>query len=498
MNSAVSPEAKVEPAYHHLPDGYHHTLGPLVTDLVGLFGWTPGPEQQEILDWLFAEDAENHPVVFEGSIICPRQNLKTATAKMAAIGWLFLTEQPKIVWSSQDFSTTKDMCREIDELLRSSEYLESQLRPTHWSAQDLCIETVSGQRLEFKARTKHKGRGLTGDKVILDEAYALEEEHVGAILPILGPKRDSQVLYASSAGMATSEALRQVRDRGRNGSTPDMAYWEWMSVPGQCRDEYCQHIKPGMKGFREGCQMDDRAEWKKANPVMNRARRANGTGQTELDFARDRQSMSPHQFGRERLGWWDEAGLDEAFGPGNWEACAGEVPALAEAGITLGAIGIAASFDSQFSAIVGAARHDGKMIVKPLVHGQGQEWLVDEVQTILAGTKVPVIIDEQGPAAFLIPELKRVARKNLHTTSTRDYKDACSSIYNLVVNHELLHGDWTDLNQAVTIANKRDLQDRWAWGRRMSSGDISELEAATLAVWGAENCKPRRSIYTTA
>lgn len=495
MTSAVlaEPEALVEPAYKHLPDGYHHTLGPLVAELVGLFGWTPGPEQQEILDWLFAEDDDSHPAVFEAALICPRQNLKTATLMMAAAGWLFLTEQRKIVWSSQDFPTTKSMCRELDNLLRSSDYLAAQLLPTRWAAQDMCIETIHGQRIEFKARTKDSGRGLTGDKVILDESYALKEEHVGAIVPILGPRRDSQIIYASSAGMADSDALRQVRDRGRNGSTPDMAYFEWCSIPGQCADPYCQHIKPGMRGHVAGCQMDDRAEWKKANPVMNRARRKNGTGQTELDFARDRQSMSPAQFGRERLGWWDEPGLDEAFGPGNWEACAGEVPSS----LTLGALGIAVSFDGQFTAIVGAARHEGRMVVKPLAHGLGQEWLVDEVAAILAKSKVPVIIDNQGPAAHLVDDLQKVARKNLHAIATKQYGDACAGIFNLVVNHELLHGDWQDLNQSVIGANKRPMQDRWAWGRRISNVDISELEGATLAAWGADHCKPRRSIYTT-
>ncbi len=35
------------------------------------------------------------------------------------------------------------------------------------------IELQTGQRLIFKARTKTGGRGLSGDKVVLDEAFAL-------------------------------------------------------------------------------------------------------------------------------------------------------------------------------------------------------------------------------------------------------------------------------------------------------------------------------------
>jgi hypothetical protein len=65
------------------------------------------------------------------------------------------------------------------------------------------IEMNGGARLLFKARTKTGGRGLTGDKVILDEAFALQPGHMGALLPTLSVRPDPQVLYGSSAGLAS-------------------------------------------------------------------------------------------------------------------------------------------------------------------------------------------------------------------------------------------------------------------------------------------------------
>lgn len=493
-SALADPEAYVAPTFSHFVE-YHHTLGPEVGALCAELNYAPGPEQQMLLDQIFGEDKDNHPSCFEAGVICNRQNLKTALLKMCAIGWLFITDQKKIIWSSHDFKTTKDMCREIDQLVRSVPWLGKLLKPTRWSPQDMCIETLSGHRLEFKARTKSGGRGLTGDKVILDEGFALTEEQMGSLMPILGPQRDSQVVYASSAGMADSDVLRDVRDRGREGVTPDMVYAEWCAVLGSCADPHCEHAKPGSKGYREGCAFDDREQWKQANPVMNRPRRANGTGLTELDFERDRRALSPHQFGRERLGIWDEPGLDDVFGPGNWEACAGDVPeSFADAGINLAGIGVSVSGDLAYASILGAGKlDDGRVVVEPLAHEQGTDWVTNFVKELLDAQSVPVVMDERSPGAFLIADLKEVGWQNFHTTKTREYLDACSGIYSRVVNHELLHGDWRDLNMSVAAGVKRQLGDRWAWERKI--GDSSELDAMTLAVWATDNLNASRSIY---
>ena len=82
----------VAPSWSSLLD-FHATCGPEVGDIARLAGFDPDPEQQLVLDQLFAFDRNGASVAFEVGVVAPRQNLKTAFCKMAALGWLFLTEQ---------------------------------------------------------------------------------------------------------------------------------------------------------------------------------------------------------------------------------------------------------------------------------------------------------------------------------------------------------------------------------------------------------------------
>jgi hypothetical protein len=43
------------------------------------------------------------------------------------------------------------------------------------------------------ARSKGAGRGFTGHKIILDEAYALDDKHMAALFPTLTAVPDPQV-----------------------------------------------------------------------------------------------------------------------------------------------------------------------------------------------------------------------------------------------------------------------------------------------------------------
>jgi hypothetical protein len=65
--------------------------------------------------------------------------------------------------------------------------------------------------------------------------------------------------------------------------------------------------------------------------------------------------------------------------------------------------------------------------------------------------------------------------------------DAVVSIFDRVQTQSLAHPGHPDLDAAVAVTVKRETERGFAWGRRKSEGDISMLEAATWAVWGADN-----------
>lgn len=477
----------VEPAYRSGPE-FSRTLGPEVADLAELAGFAPDPEQRLGLDLLFAMDSRGKSAVFEFGVICARQNLKTGLFKQAALGWLFLTDQQLVVWSAHEFTTAAEAHRDMASLIQNCPPLARHVENVYWGSGTKSIELKTGQRLVFKARTASGGRGLTGDKVVLDEAFALRADHMGALLPTLSARPDPQIVYGSSAGMATSDTLRALRDRGRSGSSPKLAYLEWGAPVGGCAMDRCSH-EPGVV---EGCALDDVENWRRGNPMLGRTR-ANGTG-LSLDYiAAERHALPPMEFARERLGWWDEPGVAETFGVGKWEACAGEPPS----GVAVSALGVAVSMDLTRAAIVAAGRDgDGNTHVRPLQHGPGTAWVVERVAALQARHGASVIVDSRGPAAVLIPELERAVGDSLRVATTADVLDACAGMFARVQDARLRHASYPELDAAVASAVKRPVGDRWAWGRKASASDISALEAATLADW-ATNGEGVESVYET-
>lgn len=464
----------VEPAFRSAPD-FTETLGPEVADLAELAGFAPDPEQRLALDLIFALDGRGKSAAFEFGVVVPRQNMKTGLFKQAALGWLFLTGQQLVVWSAHEFSTTKEALRDLGALIDGCGYLSRRLKTIRYANDDPSIELMSGQRIKFKARTKSGGRGLTGDKIVLDEAFALTADHMGALMPTLSVRPDPQLLYGSSAGLAESVVLRALRDRGRSGSSSRLAYLEWAAGRRRCADRACTH-----EYGRDGCVLDDRNLWAVANPLLGRVR-ANGTGLTVEYVQSEREALPAQEFARERMGWWDDPGVTEpAFGPGAWEAC--QVGGRPD--VPLGALALAVSIDQTHAAIGAAAPSGGTVHLHPLQHGPGTGWVVDRLVELQGIHDVEVVVDGRGPAAMLIPLLEREGVR-LQVTDTSDVLDACAGLFDLVRERQATHEGFAELDEAVRGAVKRTVGDRWAWGRRKSTSDISPLEAVTLAAWAA-------------
>jgi len=95
--------------------------------------------------------------------------------------------------------------------------------------------------------------------------------------------------------------------------------------------------------------------------------------------------------------------------------------------------------------------------------------------------RVKVAVDGRGPAAVLIPQLEQ-AGVDLQVLGTAEVLDSCAGIFDVVRERRLAHMAYPELDDAVAGAVKRPVGDRWAWGRRKSSSDISPLEAVTLAL----------------
>jgi hypothetical protein len=464
----------VEPAHHTCPS-YRATLGPEVGALCELIGFGPDPEQQLILDDVFALDSAGRSAVFEGAVIAPRQNLKTGVLKQCAIGWMFISDQRLIVWSAHEFRTAQEAFRDMEQLIMGSPMLARRVKNVYRGSGAEAIELLTGQRLIFKARTKGGGRGLTGSKVILDEAFALQPAHMGALLPTLSAVPDPQVLYASSAGDAGADVLRSIRDRGRAGD-PRMSYLEWCFPQGMCASATCDHALTA-----DGCSLDDPENWHQSNSALGRR-------MTVEHIAAERRAMPPDEFGRERAGWWDEPSGVLVIPSALWAECLD----LGSKVTTAPVFALDVSPDRSWSAIaVAGMTVDGLPHVEITSSGSvvdhlpGVGWVVPRCVTLAArwpGMRLTVI---GGSAAeSLVPDLV-AAGVPVEFVKGNDVAAACGLFFDKATTAGLRHVGQVELTSSLAAARKNveDGEVAWRWGRRRSSADITPLYAATLALW---------------
>lgn len=470
----------VEPAYRSVPT-YTRTLGPEVADLARLAGFGPDPEQEMILDALFAIDGAGRSVAFEVAAIACRQNLKTGLMKQAVLGWLFVTDQRLIVWSAHEFFATQEAFRDLDTLITNSDVLRRRVKHIYHGNGDERIELMGDRRLIFKARTKGGGRSLSGDKVILDEGFALQPMHMGALLPTLSARPDPQVLYGSSAGMAESAVLRGVRDRGRAGVDARLAYFEWCAPPPAQACEagtQCSH-----RLDTPGCGCDDPANWARANPAMGRRI-------TVGYIAGERRALPPEEFGRERMGWWDDPAEDPNPFPVDAWALRVDEEAERPAGPAL-AVGV--TRDRSMSAIGSDGRIDDLSHVDVLEYRAGTGWTVERATELYDDVGAcALVLDPTGPAGALEKDFIEAGfstkpgpgERRLVIISAREYAQACGALVDDVVNNRLRHRNRRELNAAVRGVRTRPLADAYAWSRKDSPVDVIPLEVVTLARHG--------------
>jgi len=450
------------------------TLGPEVAELCAASGFAPDPEQELILDAVFAIGEDGKAACFEVGVVAPRQAMKTGVFKMCALGWLYVTDQRLILWSAHEYDTAKEAHRDLAHLVTapSNPHLSKRLARSgvKWANGDEGIELADGARLKFKARTKAGGRGFTGHKLVLDEAFALREEHIGAMLPALASVPDPQVLYGSSAGMSDSTILHALRKRGMAGS-PRLGYFEWgdRNPHKGCASQECDHALTA-----KGCALDDVARWEEINPAFGR--RA-----TEESIRSMRLAMPPEQFAREFMVWWDEPLDDE--GDLSVEAWAATLDKDARPGDPL-VLAVDTAPNGRWTSIVACGSWKGRPTLEVVDRRPGTEWAAARLAELKASHRPSSIaLDPAGPVASLLPALEK-AGIEWKPIDGKDSVRACGAMVTTVDAGGLWHrDDEGEFAAAVAGAKRRAVGDAWKWSRKDSGTDISPLVAATVALW---------------
>lgn len=459
-----------EPAYRSVP-ARGGTNGDLAIQVGRDLGLPPDDDQQDILNAIFATapDDPTVPASYEVAVVAPRQNIKTSTLEIAALTDLFVFREPLHVWTAHLFDTSQKTFKHMSSLIENApDYRDLCRWPPRTANGDESIELLTGESIEFYARSKRGGRGITARKITLDEALFLDDGDMGALMPTTATIPDAQVRYGSSAGLAESSVLRGLRDRGRPG-TGDLAYFEWCAPHRECGSATCDH-----KVSRPDCALDDRELWRLANPALGRRI-------SEKRLQQFRESMPPLEFAREFLTWWDEPAIGEIAIPGSrWTALAD--PHSQIVGRLAFSIDMAPDRGSAAIAVSGK-NAAGLSHVEVVDYRDGVDWVVARAVEVCKNAGVRTIcLDAAGPVASLVPDLEG-AGLEVEKLTVRDVVAACGGLYDDAMSSpaRLVHIGQPALDVAIAGGVKQPSGDAWKWSRKNPSSDICPLVAVTLA-----------------
>lgn len=446
------------PRHASLPR-FSSSAGREAVDLAASAGLILDDWQQYVLEHSLGEREDGKWATPEVGLIVPRQNGKGSILEARELAGLFLLGEKLILHSAHEFKTASEGFLRIKALIDNTDAFRRRVAKVLTGHGNEQIELKNGARLRFVARSRGSGRGFSGDCVILDEAYAVPEAAMDALMPTLSARPNAQIWYTSSAPLPDSEVLRRLCLRGRAGGDERLAYFEWCAA--------------------NEAALDDRRAWADANPSL-------GFRLTEEFTERELAALSPEGFLRERLGVWHEFEKSDVLP--NWNRLADPASELPDGAPVMFALDVSPA--RTVSAIVAVGeRADGVRHVEVVDYRPETSWVVARFAALRdRWGDIAVAVDERSAAASLIPDLEALDGVTVHKAASKDVSVAAGRFYDACTESvaSLRHLNDPVLNAAVDAAITRPLGDAWTWDRRKPTSDITALVAATLALWGWE------------
>jgi hypothetical protein len=464
-----------DPAFLWVPER-RGSYGDEAAELMAMAGRPLDGPQRVAVDAHLSYGPGGKPVALEAVVKEPRQNGKTGGVLEPVVLYdLFLGPPDRIVWTAHLFRTARDAFADIVGLIDGCADLSRRVRKVTYANGEESVELTTGARLEFLARSKGGGRGLGGKRLIMDEALFLSAEAMGALIPTLSARPDPQINYGSSAELASSDYLARLTRRGRAGGDRSLIYVEWRA-PGGWSEPGCEAGLICTHEFGQpGCALDDETRWRAANPACPE--------RIALEYIRqERAALPPREFGRERLGWEEQAAGAGVIGEAVWSARAG-----AEGRPERPAVAVAGSWpDAEVVSIGLAGRVGDRRVVQLVEHRPGLAWVVRRVRELARWEPCAVVVDPAGPAGQLVPDLEQAAAEcgfELVSVTGREACHAAGAFLAAVsgAGADVAHYGQPDLDESVTSASKHHVGDVWRWDRNATSAPV---EAVTLALYG--------------
>jgi hypothetical protein len=420
--------------------------------------------QSWFLEHALGERPDGKWSAFEVGLIVPRQNGKGSILEARELAGLFLFGERLIIHSAQELKTSKEHFFRMQSLINGSGLVDPSLVKYRASNEEWSITLPDGAKLHFLARSGGGGRGFTGDVVILDEAYALTEDQMAALLPTMAAKSitgNPQIWYTSSAPLPTSRVLARVRDRGFTGDDR-LAFAEWSASP----------------------EMDlTSLEAKQvSNPALN-------VRISEEFIDTGFKALGAEKGARELFGVVANGNVPDLLSLDDWKAREDASSAVVDEFAL--AVTVAMDRSSASISVCGANAADVPH-AELIEHRSGLSWAADRIIELRdKWGAFEVLLDASTPAGALLPRLQE---EGIEPTllSANDVATSCALLLDHVAEGPLAHppvsAGQKEVLQAIEVATKRPIgskdSGRFGLARREPTVPIDPLESIAYALYG--------------
>lgn len=459
--------------------------GQEAVELGAAFGCNLFPWQETILRNSMAVQPSNPNkwAAPEVGIIVSRQNGKTELSKSSHLASLFLTRERLIIHSAHLHKTAAEAFRNLLATIENYDELRRQVKRQVSSIGNEHIELFDDRRIFFVTRTKSGGRGLSGDKIYIDEGMFFNKEQTAALMPTLTARPNPQIWVMGSAGFQVSHYQGAMRNRAIRQSDPHLSFQEWSM-------DWCGEFCP--PDCKDHDKIDDVATYAKANPSLGYL-----FPPSVLDNARNK--MDGDLFAQEHLGVGDypsESGDWSVISEASWRATQERHSYITKDSPVV--FSLAVKPDRAYAAIgVAGLREDDN------IHGEitgnaamldyrtGTSWVINRCRDLQETWKPPFwVVDDASAAGSFIPLLEKYGIE-VRKPTYREKAQMAGAFHASIVPRKgdattFRHRGQIVLDTAVAAATKKPAQDLWVWDPKSAVADISPLIAVNQAQWGLE------------
>lgn len=473
-----------------LPSGIASTGWPAVRDQCLKWGIVFDEWQDGLGRGVLAKRADGIYAATVGGVVLsiPRQVAKTFLVSRIIFALCALFPGTRVLWTAHHNRTITNTFRSLQGFARRKEvapYIAHNGIRTANGEQE--IRFLNGSIIMFGAREQGFGRGFDEvDVEVFDEAQILTEKALEDMVAATNQARHPHgalLFYMGTPPRPTDpgEAFTLKRTKALSGKADDMLYVEMAADP--------------------DADPDDREQWRKANPSF--------PTRTPLEsMLRLRENLpSDEAWKREALGIWEAAMGHGVIPEPSWKSAEDE----SSIAVDRFALGIECGPDLAYASVsLAGQRADGEWHFEldedQHTRGAGVAWLVPHVERLVTANPQirAVMVDVAGPIKALLEQRPdgrwffKDAKIEATPIRVAELGAACTLVLNGVIKGELHHIGQPQFSAAALSAGKRPLGDTgmWVWSRKLATSDITPIQAATLALAGAQNTtvkKPSRS-----